>query len=220
MHAANKLEVIPYRPAMGDMKTIRNFLKTAMTGACFGVVSPLGLLSRMFFLLQNERFFQSTGAFLSLFPGRIGSALRVAFYQWTLRQISVKVNIGFGSFFSKREAVVGKNVYIGGYCILGSVHLGDDIIIASRVSIPSGRRQHPSTIVDGKRCFSDYEASTTISVGDRTWIGEGAIVMADVGNDCIVGAGSVVTRAVPDGTLVGGNPARPLERKAFSPSNH
>jgi acetyltransferase-like isoleucine patch superfamily enzyme len=47
----------------------------------------------------------------------------------------------------------------------------------------------------------------TISIGSRTWVGEGAIVMANVGSDCIVSAGAVVTREMPSRVLIGGNPA-------------
>lgn len=49
-----------------------------------------------------------------------------------------------------------------------------------------------------------------IKIGDRTFIGEGAKIMAGVtiGSDVIVGAGAVVTKSIPDNTIVGGNPAR------------
>ena len=49
-----------------------------------------------------------------------------------------------------------------------------------------------------------------IKIGDRTFIGEGAKIMAGVtiGSDVIVGAGAVVTKSIPDNTVVGGNPAR------------
>ena len=49
-----------------------------------------------------------------------------------------------------------------------------------------------------------------IKIGDRTFIGEGAKIMAGVtiGADVIVGAGAVVTKSIPDNVVVGGNPAR------------
>ena len=50
------------------------------------------------------------------------------------------------------------------------------------------------------------------SIGDRTVIGMGAIVLdgAKVGNDCVIGAGSVVTegKVIPDGSLVLGIPGK------------
>ena len=52
-----------------------------------------------------------------------------------------------------------------------------------------------------------------IVIGERSWIGEGSIVMADIGDDCIVGAGSVVTNPVQNNEVVAGNPARTIRRQ-------
>jgi carbonic anhydrase/acetyltransferase-like protein (isoleucine patch superfamily) len=51
-----------------------------------------------------------------------------------------------------------------------------------------------------------------VTIGDRVFIGRGAIVMpgVQIGSDVIVGAGAVVTKPVPERTVVAGNPARPL----------
>lgn len=51
-----------------------------------------------------------------------------------------------------------------------------------------------------------------VSIGSDVFIGAGATILpgVTVGNRCVVGAGSVVTKSVPDGTVVAGNPARPL----------
>jgi len=93
---------------------------------------------------------------------------------------------------------------MGGYCIVGTASIGDGVMMASRVSIPSGKRQHVD--VTGKLC-----STTTldrVSVGSNSWIGEGAIILADVGSGCIVSAGTVVTTPMPDGYLVAGNPGK------------
>ena len=52
--------------------------------------------------------------------------------------------------------------------------------------------------------------SQPVILGDRAWIGTGAIILAGVhvGDNAIVSAGSVVTRDVPARALVGGSPAR------------
>jgi acetyltransferase-like isoleucine patch superfamily enzyme len=48
-------------------------------------------------------------------------------------------------------------------------------------------------------------------IGDRAWIGAGAIVIGTtIGDGAVVAAGSVVTSEVPPKVLVGGNPARVL----------
>ena len=50
------------------------------------------------------------------------------------------------------------------------------------------------------------------SIGDRTLIGMGAILLpgAKIGSDCVIGAGALVTGKmdIPDGSLVVGSPAK------------
>jgi acetyltransferase-like isoleucine patch superfamily enzyme len=64
--------------------------------------------------------------------------------------------------------------------------------------------------------FHDLDRETPeriepVRIGDRVWIGAGALVLRGVtlGDDAVVAAGSVVTRDVPARSLVAGNPARP-----------
>lgn len=49
-----------------------------------------------------------------------------------------------------------------------------------------------------------------VKIGDRCFIGLGAIILPNVriGNDCIIGAGTVVARDIPDNSVVVGNPAK------------
>lgn len=51
-----------------------------------------------------------------------------------------------------------------------------------------------------------------VVLGDKVWVGHRALILAGVtiGANSIVGACSVVTRDVPEGTVVAGNPARPI----------
>jgi virginiamycin A acetyltransferase len=52
-----------------------------------------------------------------------------------------------------------------------------------------------------------------VVIGEDTWIGNGALVMANVGKKCIIGAGSVVTKDVDDFSVVAGNPARIIRKR-------
>jgi tetrahydrodipicolinate N-acetyltransferase len=55
-------------------------------------------------------------------------------------------------------------------------------------------------------------AVAPVSIGDRVWIGAGAMVLKGVtiGDGAVVAAGSIVTRDVPPQTLVAGVPAAPV----------
>ncbi len=185
------------------------FLKRLVLIFSFIIVSPLIVLTKVGCILKSESFFNSAGCALSLLPGRIGSYMRVAYYISIIKKMSPDTIIDFGSFFSRMSAEVGHNVYIGAYCILGNVTLKNDIHIASRVSIPSGKHQHGGSSISLQE--NDGIKFEKVTIGNQTWIGEGAIVMADVGNYCIIGSGSVVTRPVQDNTIAVGNPARPIK---------
>jgi len=155
--------------------------------------------------------FNTWGTALSLIPGKIGSYIRVSYYLFTLEEMSREVFIGFGSYFAHQTARVGRNVTIGGHCILGTVTIENDVLIGSRVSIPSGKYQHGGLNVRANELGEiKYER---ICIGERAWIGEGAIIMANIGKDAIVASGSVVTRPIPDNMIAMGNPARPVIRR-------
>jgi acetyltransferase-like isoleucine patch superfamily enzyme len=99
---------------------------------------------------------------------------------------------------------------MGAYCVIGHARIGDEVMMASRVSIPSGKRQH---LDEAGRLSPGTTRFDTVVVGSRSWVGEGAIIMADVGRACVVSAGAVVGKPVPDGCLVGGNPARVIREE-------
>jgi acetyltransferase-like isoleucine patch superfamily enzyme len=54
---------------------------------------------------------------------------------------------------------------------------------------------------------------TRVVIGEDTWVGSAAIVLAAVGRHSIVAAGSVVTRSLPDYVVAAGVPARVIKER-------
>lgn len=185
--------------------SLRRAVKAIVFGMAFMAVLPaiipVWLEKR---LSRSEGTFALFSHLLALGPGPIGVRLRAAFYFATLDRCSWETHIGFGSLFTHRGATVAAQASMGSYCVLGHVDLGPGVVMASRVSVPSGKRQHFSD--DGR--FSAAPVFERVSIGAQTWVGEGAIILADVGPRCIVSAGAVVIKEVGEGCLVGGNPAK------------
>ena len=91
--------------------------------------------------------------------------------------------------------------------VIGIATLERGTLIGTRVGILNGGYQH-ERLADGTLTpFAPAHVCRT-HIGEHSWIGEAAIVMADVGARCVVGAGSIVHRPVRDDTIVAGNPAR------------
>ena len=148
---------------------------------------------------KQEEVFSFFAQLLSLIPGKIGSYFRVAYYMPTVKQCPANTFIAFGTFFPHRNVVLEENVGIGAYCVIGCVHIGRDVMFASRVSVTSGKVQH---IAPDGRITRDVVLNV-VSIGRKSWIGEGAIVMDDIGEECIVAAGCVVTKKIPSEALAG-----------------
>jgi len=163
-----------------------------------------------------ERAFPGWSQAFSLLPGLTGVYLRRAFYRLVLRRCARDAFVGFGTILSHPTASIGRTVYVGAYCCLGDVTLEDDVLLASRVSIANGARQHRIDRLDVPIREQPGEWPH-VTIGADTWIGEGAVVLADVGRKCVIGAGAVVIDPIPDYAVAVGVPARVIRyRKATS----
>ncbi len=157
-----------------------------------------------------ETMFTLWAQWCALMPGLVGDYLRIAYYRLTLEECALESRIQFGSFFVHPQVTMGRDVYVGCYCVLGRTSIGERTEISSAVHILSGRHQHQRDS-DGRLRSADLSRFEKIKIGSDCWIGAGAIVMADIGDRSTIGAGSVVTRPIPPGSVAVGSPARVIK---------
>lgn len=182
-------------------------VKLLANGVAVVLVLPAVLLYRLAALvIGKERAFPGWSQAFSLLPGVSGVYLRRAFYCLTLRRCTFDCWPGFGMIFSHPGAEIGHRVYIGPYCCLGEITLGDDVLLGSHISIMNGAQQHGIERLDVP-IREQPGVWVRVTVGRDSWIGDRAIVLADVGAQCVIGAGAVVSKAIPDFAIAVGVPA-------------
>lgn len=183
-------------------------IKKVLQGIAILVICPFAFVYFLAtYVIGRDRAFPGWSQGMSLLPGLSGVYLRRAFYGLVLPQCGTGSVISFGTVFSHPTARVGRNAYLGVFCCLGDVTLEDDVLVGSHVSIMNGSRQHGIERLDVP-VREQPGVWPRITIGEDSWIGDRAVVMADVGRHCVVGAGSVVTKPVPDYAIVVGVPAR------------
>ena len=177
------------------------------------LIAPVLILYFLCRLVDGNSAFAGFAQFLSLFPGKIGSYFRIAFYRFAMTRCSRDCLIGFGTLFSQPDTEIGERVYIGPQCNIGSCKIEPDCLIASGVHIMSGSAQHKFEALDIP-IQQQGGSYLKIQIGEDTWIGNGALVMANVGKKCVIGAGSVVVSDVSDYSVMGGNPAKLIKTRS------
>lgn len=105
---------------------------------------------------------------------------------------------------------VGKNLYANFSLTVvddADIYIGDDVMIGPNVILDTGT--HP---VCPELREKVYQFNLPIHIGNRVWIGAGAIVLPGVtiGDNSVIGAGSVVTKDIPSGVVAVGNPCKVL----------
>lgn len=112
------------------------------------------------------------------------------------------------------EISIGDDVYVGHDCQLHAMQalrIGNGCVLSDRVYINDashGMDPHAGLIM-AQRIHSKGE----IHLEDHVFLGLGAVILPGVrlGSHCVVAAQSVVTRSYPPGTMLAGNPARPIK---------
>jgi virginiamycin A acetyltransferase len=201
----------------------RNFdfvsgIKTFLNGICLVLVLPSAVSCWVMDPMTSDEdsIFRFWAHVFSILPGKSGMFLRRAYYRLTLDRCAANFYIGFGALFTHKNVIVEKDVYVGPYALVGSVHLGEGCLIGSRASLLSGTQQH---VLDehGHWGPCDKARLRMIKIGNYAWIGEGAIVMANIGEGTMVAAGAVVDQDARGGILLAGNPSRFVRKLSENP---
>lgn len=187
--------------------------------SCFNFVFVLlNLPMLLLYLLLNcfgcnkNELLAGFSQFYSLLPGKIGTYFRVNFFRFTLQASHPEVVISFATVFSQTSTKIEAGVYIGPQCNIGACVIEKDCLIGSGVHILSGKGQHNFDDLDTpiREQGGSFEP---VTIGEDTWIGNGAIITANIGKKCIIGAGAVVTKDIPDFSIAVGNPAKVIKQR-------
>jgi acetyltransferase-like isoleucine patch superfamily enzyme len=171
------------------------------------VVIPLALLSR-----TSDIVFRACSELLAFIPYFPGVIVRYEFYRFALAKCGRNVLVETGAVFIYRNISIGDNVLIGRYSIVHHADIGDYTLLAERVTLLSGSRQHSFERTDIPMALQGGHKRRIQLAGD-CWIGSHAVVMNDVGRGAIVAAGAVVTEPVLAFSIAGGVPAREIGRR-------
>src|SRR5690606_9655437 len=196
---------------------MRSALKTVAHVVATIVISPaLASFCVKRWVIGGDRALAGSTQALAMLPGLLGVYLRGAFLAVVLAHFDRSASVHFGTIFSQTGARIGANVYVGPHCHLGLVDIDRDVLLASGVHVPSGADTHGTE--DLARPIREQPGRlTTVRIGEGTWVGSAAVVLADVGRHSVVAAGAVVAAPLGDFVVAGGGPARGLrDRRAPS----
>lgn len=124
------------------------------------------------------------------------------------------INIEKGASFGRRLQIgdnsgVGINALLDGEVIIGNnVMMGPDVIIYTQ--------NHEFSSLDIPMCKQGFQNEKKVVIGNDVWIGARVIILPGVtiNDGCVIGAGSVVAKSIPKNSIVVGNPARVIKRRA------
>jgi virginiamycin A acetyltransferase len=199
---------------------MKEFFKWIVRSIGFVIILPIVVSFRLRALLIGaDRSLQSSTQFLSLLPGLSGQYIRRAFLARALHSCDSSCCIEFGTIFSRTGARIGKNSYIGPYCVIGLADIGSDALLAPGVQVPSGQHTHGTD--DASIPIRDQEGRLSlVKIGEGSWVGCSAVIMADIGKNSIIAAGSVVTKPIPDYSIAAGSPARVIRSRVLNSANN
>jgi len=149
----------------------------------------------------------------SLVNVRVGSNVRL-FNFINAYGCEIGDNSKIGSFVEiQKNARVGRNCKVSSHTfICEGVDIGDEVFIGHNVSFINDKFPKAVRPDGALQTDADWTVQPT-RVKKGASIGTGATILCGItiGEHAVVGAGSVVTRDVAAGSVVAGNPARPLQ---------
>ena len=114
----------------------------------------------------------------------------------------------------QRGAIVGRNCKISSHSFLcEGVTLEDGVFIGHGVMFTNDRLPRAVNDDGTLQRASDWTCVPTMG-REGASVGSNAVILPGVtiGRKALIGAGAVVTKDVPDGSVVAGNPARPVSK--------
>ena len=128
-------------------------------------------------------------------------------------RLGSNVNIEHGAEFDSR-LVIGDNSSLGIDAeAFGPVRIGRNVMMGPEcVSLTRSHRYSRTDIPMISQGCEDYQP---VSIGDDVWIGRRVIILpgVTVGDGAIIGAGAVVAKDVEPYAIVGGVPAKVINRR-------
>jgi UDP-perosamine 4-acetyltransferase len=133
-----------------------------------------------------------------------------------LQKLGRPINVVHPFCWTSPRARIGNGVAIlAGVVINIGASIDDNVIVNTGASI-----DHDCSIASHSHICPGVRLAGAVTVGERTMVGTGAIVIpgVSIGANCIIGAGSTVVHDIPDNSVALGSPARVVRSNSSATS--